>query len=446
MINANRIVAACWMCVSLVFAFSSAYRDPPTIDGVFSEWSDDHLAVQDAKGDATAAFDVTKVAARTNGSELYLHFNIGNEINLQNGQDSEGTLCVVLNLPQERQLTIDFRARTATLDGEERVPWSTLNFTCLPTYASAEYELRVDLQEFDLAEGDEIQIDFSGSDELDEAITVVLDEAKERTASTFLATPPEGHIRIANQNTLWQGIADPVRSGFFKRLLKAANADIYCFQEESKEDKFREAARHVLPMRDVNLHWSGGCGIAASLPLEPIAMGLNCCAAALIELPDENHLVVISVHLKCCGYAGSREDRMRIEQAEQLAQQIRKLRDGDFGDKCKDAGIVVIGDYNLVGSRKPLEVLRDVGLNDLLLHNGRDGSAYTWRGTREEESFWPGRLDLITYDPSVLRPTAGLVFDTARLSKLTLENLGLQATDSLASDHLLLVADFRFAR
>jgi hypothetical protein len=130
-------------------------------------------------------------------------------------------------------------------------------------------------------------------------------------------------------------------------------------------------------------------------------------------------------------------------QAEQLAGQIRKLRKGDFGDECRKAGIVVIGDYNLVGSRRPLDILKTAGLTDLLLRSAADGTAYTWRGIRQEESFRPGRLDLLTYDRSVLRPSLGIVVDTTRLSSSTLRELKLSAEDSLVSDHLMLVADFQ---
>ena len=72
------------------------------------------------------------------------------------------------------------------------------------------------------------------------------------------------------------------------------------------------------------------------------------------------------------------------------------------------------------------------------------GAAYTWRGITKDGSFWPGRLDLLTDDRSVLKPVMGMVVDTTRLSSSTLRELKLNAEDSLVSDHLLLVADFQF--
>ena len=72
-----------------------------------------------------------------------------------------------------------------------------------------------------------------------------------------------------------------------------------------------------------------------------------------------------------------------------------------------------------------------------------DGAAYTGREIRQEESFWPGRLDLLTYDRSVLKPSRCTVVDTTRLSSRAIRELSLNAADNLASDHLMLVADFQ---
>ncbi len=149
---------------------------------------------------------------------------------------------------------------------------------------------------------------------------------------------------------------------------------------------------------------------------------------------------------KCCGYKGSREDRTRVRQAQQLAGQIRALRNGEFGEKLSQAGIVIIGDYNLVGSRKPLDIIKTTGMTDWILPGMVDGAAFTWRGIRKKESFWPGRLDAVTYDRATLEPLNGCIVDTSRLSEQALSNLRLHAHDSLASDHLLLVAGFQFVR
>ena len=429
----------------LVLWFSSpAFGEIPAIDGQFSEWKEEHLVARDDQGDATGAFDITTVSARTNGSQLYLHYDIGRDINLQNGPDSDGTLRLVVELSDQQQLTIDFRKRTAMLNTQP-VAWSRLGFSCMPTHASKQYELQFDMAEFGLETGDEISLDFSGSDELAEAVSIVLTADQSRQSEVSFDRTDKSSFRIANLNTHGQGLSDGNRAESIQRLLGATDADIFCFEEEWEEEMFRRSAPNLIPQdgsAEVNLHWSGGCGIAASLKLEPVPMTLERGAAALVELPTGDLVTVISVHLKCCGYSGNREDKMRIREARQLAVQIRRLRDGDFGEKPRNGGIVIIGDYNLVGSRKPLEILKIAGLTDVLLREPTRGAAYTWRSLREDESFWPGRLDLVMYAQAGLKPANGFVLDTAKLSEQSLAGLGLRAQDSLVSDHLLLVADF----
>jgi len=317
----------------------------------------------------------------------------------------------------------------------------------LPTYASDQYELRLNLETLGLRAGDEIKLNFTGSDKLEQAVPIILRKGQKRRSEVTLTRNSDCDVRIANLNTLREGLSDVSRSESFRRLLAAAQADIFCFQEEWEEETFREAAPLMLPAeqpQQVNLHWFGGCGIATALPLEPIAMKLDRGAAVAIELPGSKHLVVISVHLKCCGYKGSREDRTRVRQAQQLVGQIRALRNGEFGEKLRQAGIVIIGDYNLVGSRKPLDIIKTAGMTDWILPGMVDGAAFTWRGIRKEESFWPGRLDAVTYDQQTLKPLNGCIVDTSKLSEELLSDLRLRAHDSLASDHLLLVADFQF--
>jgi endonuclease/exonuclease/phosphatase family metal-dependent hydrolase len=436
------------LSIGLVISLSSvAHGELPIIDGVFSDWGKQHVVAGDEKDDSTGAFDLTTVAVATSDSELYIHFDIGNIINLQSGADSDGTLCLVVDMPSRQRLTIDFRNRSATLDSEpdQPIPWSDLGFVCLPTFASDRYELRLDLRRFSVRAGDTIQLNFAGSDTLDQPASIVLQKKQERSRGIRFDKINATDVRIANLNTLQQGMSHADRSGPIKRLLAATKADIFCFQEEWDEAKFRKAAAQIVPSTGkLNLHWSGGCAIATSLPLVHIPMKLDRCAAAVIERPDTRPLLVISVHFKCCGFNGSREDITRINQAAQIANEIRRLRDGEFGKKLTDAGVVIIGDYNLVGSRMPLEILKAVGLTDRMLLGMDKQTAFTWRGIKKEESFWPGRLDLVTYDQTVLRPAGGFLLDTNSLSKKSLRDLLLLVHDSSASDHLMLVADFQF--
>jgi len=438
------------VCVAslVVWLSPAAYGEIPTIDGLFTDWSDQSVVANDAQGDASGAFDITKVAATTNGTELYLHFDTGSELNIQSGDETEGTLRLVIDLPHARQLTIDFRAKTATLNTEpvQMLPWSRLGFVCLPTYASDRYELRLNLENLGLQEGDAIKLNFAGSDGLEQDVPVVFKKAQPRQSQATLTRNSTADIRIANLNTLHQGLSDAGRSASIKRLIAAAQADVFCFQEEWDEVKFREAVALAMPSEEqVNLHWFAGCGVVTSLPAEPLAMNHVPGAAVALTLPGPKYLVVVALHLKCCGFAGSEADRTRVHQAQRFVNEIRRLRNGEFGEHLREAAVVIIGDYNLVGSRKPLDTLKTAGLTDWVLPGMADDAAYTWRRTRQEDPFWPGRLDIVCYDPTRLKQTNGCIVDTSRMSEQTLWDLRLFSHDSWASDHLLIVADFQLA-
>jgi len=117
---------------------------------------------------------------------------------------------------------------------------------------------------------------------------------------------------------------------------------------------------------------------------------------------------------------------------------FRSLRDDEPG-----LGIVVTGDWNLVGSRTPLDILTgssDLGLTDLPLLQATQRKGATWRNPGS--SFTPGRLDLMVYSPEVFGGARGFILDTSELDSATLGDSGLDANDSAASDHLMLVADF----
>ena len=161
------------------------------------------------------------------------------------------------------------------------------------------------------------------------------------------------------------------------------------------------------------------------------------CSGVLNEVPDRQPIVIVSVHFKCCGYAGSDEDKKRISEANRLVAELAKMRKGAFGPEAAKAGVVVIGDYNLVGSRQPLGILNEAGLKDFLLRSPVDGSAATWQGLRPTESFWPGRLDYVTYDEARIVVKGGYKMSGRELVTLR------PSTELPAgvTDHSMLVVD-----
>ena len=74
-----------------------------------------------------------------------------------------------------------------------------------------------------------------------------------------------------------------------------------------------------------------------------------------------------------------------------------------------------------------------------LLHLDGRGTV-TWYDTGSD--FWPGLLDVVTFDERRLRAKNSYVLDSRRLDQVLRRELSLAQDASGASDHLLLVADF----
>ena len=159
---------------------------------------------------------------------------------------------------------------------------------------------------------------------------------------------------------------------------------------------------------------------------------------------DGQETLFVPVDLQSAGHDGSPRDRLRELQALTLNRAIAAAL-ADW----PDAGLVVGGDLNLVGSSRPLdELVRGLGvagtdLDVARLERLRERSLATWRSTRPGDPFSPGRLDHVLYRGAVLQIERSFVFDAADLSEAARQELGAGEEDTRQSDHLPLVVDFR---
>jgi hypothetical protein len=425
----------------------------PSIDGQFDDWAGLGALATDPAGDASGGFDLTVVKATARGPKLYLYFEIGKELNAPAGLAADGTLLIDLALPGGR-LTVDLRGRKAYTDGDpsKTLAWSEIDYVLAPTYASKRFELRVDLDRFGVKLGDTIKIDFGGADALDAPASLTIDQP----ADTPVARSPDREagtsFRVASLNAWYDALHDPTRAVAAGRLVVAVAAEVYCFQEltSATATELASTLQTLDPHGDGatwNVQMRGHRAIAsrASLVPLPLPSSTQAFAAAALELAGKK-LVVFSVCTTCCGYIGSLEDQARIQQMSELAATIKKLRDGTLGaalDPWRDAPVVVVGDWNLVGSRKPLDLMLDPAgpaLSHWQLRHLLVDDVFTWRA---DDPFPPGMLDLLVHSPTRLTRKNGYVLDTADLDAAALGALGLQDADSEVSDHLMLVADFQ---
>ncbi|HMB70033.1 MAG TPA: endonuclease/exonuclease/phosphatase family protein, partial [bacterium] len=124
--------------------------------------------------------------------------------------------------------------------------------------------------------------------------------------------------------------------------------------------------------------------------------------------------------------------------------------------------VIVAGDLNLVGWRRQLDTLLHGTIENPVEYGPAappdvDGTSladahpyhttgladWTWHGS--DSPFPPGRLDYVVYSDAALELAGGFVLWTPDLAPAELEAAGLRADDvPEASDHLPVVADFRF--
>lgn len=238
----------------------------------------------------------------------------------------------------------------------------------------------------------------------------------------------------------------------FARVLRALAPDVVMVQEWDDATPAELSAwfeRHVGGEWEAATGAGRGVGIATRFPIlwthseavmadggrYPVRLAL-----ALVQTPVRSTLVG-SVHLKCCGSAGSSEDVLRIAEARAITEAISGLNiPGEYE-------IVIGGDLNLVGTRTPLDVLGDgldsdgSGLDAAEALVLADAAVYTWRDAGS--SFTPGRLDWIVYSGASSRAVNAFVLDDDRLADQSLERAGLERGDTSASDHRPVVLDLK---
>jgi hypothetical protein len=148
-------------------------------------------------------------------------------------------------------------------------------------------------------------------------------------------------------------------------------------------------------------------------------------------------------HLKCCGTKDSPEDQARMAEARAINAAFASAA----GALDKSAIRLMGGDFNLVGSRPPLDVIRqglDVDGSDLAVIAPRvlgDSSLITWRDPAS--GYAPGRLDYMLFSDGNAQIVNAFVLDTSRLSDESLARMGLDRTDCDGSDHLPVIIDIK---
>jgi endonuclease/exonuclease/phosphatase (EEP) superfamily protein YafD len=163
-----------------------------------------------------------------------------------------------------------------------------------------------------------------------------------------------------------------------------------------------------------------------------------------VIITDGDHrLLVVSMDLECCGNDPDswEEDKRRVE-----TREIRRLI-GQVLKRTHVDGIIVAGDFNLVGTAIPLVNLSGpynpphAGLIASELYHQDGITMWTWDGRGTP---FPSRaMDFVLYSPNSLELKEGYILDTEDFSPEELQYMGIQPeSSSKMSEHLPLVAEF----
>lgn len=380
--------------------------------------------------------------------------------------------------------------RTLNAQGhyDATIPAAELGLGMAPSHASRFFEIRLDrtdarfadltgsvraasLVPFPIDEKDEskgLRVETGEDTSVVRSLLVPrLREPSAKAEATAVAKSAPAALRVVSWNAeLGAPFKNPEP---FATTLKALQPDVILWQELGKEPTAESLAawmnQHVggdgSPWTAVV---SGGdlrTAVVARTPLAvaPFLDGLQRetdkgardvrVAGALLD-PDgagpSGPILFASLHLKCCGRYASDEDRTREAEAKAIREAIVKATASLLASGTPLAGIVIGGDFNLVGTREILDRVgdgldRDGGPLDVALPYQLDGlTNSTWRSTGNE--FLPGRLDWILTSGASLTTVKSFVFSTEDLSPAAIATLGL-SKDALKepSDHQPVVVD-----
>lgn len=459
-----------------------------TLDGDISDWPQDVAAAFDehylylrfsVEGEATTlqnsnetlALMVDVDASRDTGrrSELVPFNELGVDLEVQlSPQDESGRV---------RQGLKVFAVDASGMRRE--IPWSDVDVSFSPTHAATWYEMRISRTPSGSAVLSVPGAGLFSSGRVAGAWAIMAPGGSivgyadpfqvemqpvcasgPRISDADLPKKPQNGVRVVNWNVLRNSpVSKPAE---FRRILEALDPDVVIVQEWFEGDAAamqgwftanlrRDSGWHVVKASG-DLSQGGGVAIISRFPAAAAVSSIITApnpgsdsgrnspvrfVAARIDTPL-GVMSAASVHLKCCGGANTAEDLRRIEEA-------RAIREA-FATASADATIrLIAGDMNLVGTRPPLDILRaslDVDGSDLAIAPAAvlgDEAFFTWY--EAGNTFSPGRLDYVTYSDASVTVVNAFVLDTRRLGAAALARIGLDASDSAASDHMPMVVD-----
>ncbi|MEM9531271.1 MAG: endonuclease/exonuclease/phosphatase family protein [Pseudomonadota bacterium] len=455
-----------------------------TIDGRFEDWADTP-EVAEALGDAPPVLDLGPARWRLDQHGLWLQLNVAQPGNLvhaprtlsialdytDGGRDYRNTAGIdrVLELsPRQRSGQYGTRVLTPGTFTWEEGPASTVGLRSGPTWSSNSYELLLRDPEW-TTDSARVTVSLWQGKEEDRIDTFSVQRGQPSRPPKLpsLGRAPGTSFRVLQWNAGGEGTVP--REAEFTSLLRAAEADIVLLDEVWPT----QTAGFLTEFPYQHLGSSGGRQrgmVLSRFPIEPAAaferlsytqealdvirregtgfmrndlknaVSEGIAAAGVRVRLGEVTVLFVALDLQCCGSDGSVEDRFREMQAARILKAIDETR----GDEGFDH-LIVGGDFNLVGSRRPLELFLNtaplpLSAVDWLQPNGL--SNVTW--IRDGNEFPPGRLDFTLHDAG-LKALKGIILNPQVMTEN--DRARFQLVPDLVfrmSGHVPIITDFAF--
>lgn len=493
---------------ALVLLQTSAGSAQIVIDGRFDDWSKTPATIIDPSDAPEAFIDFGEVRISHDDRFVHLLIDFGKTVNVQgldghamilldcDGdaktgktiQDLAGVDVIIDLTPPGKNpgvAGIGIALRSTTYEPDPADPTAKalnpydIGFTFAPTCASRRFEFRIDRSAAlpntpPLFQGDHFtgKLVFFGLDGAIADETEPFTHQLDRSASPAtlpgdsvdpFVRGPKSNLRVLSWNI--QRGAIFLHPEPFARSLAAIGPDVILLQEladKNSAEQLHDFLTKALPPKNgedwhVAFGAGGGggdlrCAVATRFALAQVETlaripqpghpdHLLRAIGAMADVHGK-HLLVVSAHLKCCGRADGPEDKQRKLEAQAIHDAVKSAESAGGID-----GVIIAGDFNLVGSREPVEIMAaglDLDRSNLTIDdqaNQLDGlTNATW--SDPNQPFTPGRLDYLLFTDSALAIARSFVFDAHDLSANWLAKYNVQPTDSVsASDHMPIVAD-----
>jgi exonuclease III len=457
---------------------SNAQNNRILLDGSFDDWSDKPDHFEDPSGDGRFGFDFENLIMDNDEQFLFLSFDIGIEINLQDQNE------VVLYLdtdddPQTGYVYDGIGAEIIYFFGDrsgyfyknntqKSIEHRHLGLSTLPTVSSNRFEICMDrniLINNDLVfPGNTVRAillhDVQNGDKLPDGPGGVKfkfsDDPLTEMPKYTLAGSNSSDFRFLSYNVLFDELFD--KQAQFRRQIAAIDPDIIAFQEI-----YDHSAEQT---KDLVEDFLGGSWYAAKQGSDIIMISkypileshyIKGNGGFLIDVNGQQ-ILVINAHLPCCS-----NDSGRQEEVDAIMAFIRKSKNGETSLNLQEnTPIIIAGDMNFVGKNRQIRTFIEGDINNEAVYGADfapdwDGSdfkdilsfatntplALTWYDL--ESSYNPGRLDYIIYSDAVLQVKNAFNLFSQFLPVDSLQHYGILKDDTKnASDHIPVVADFVF--